>query len=180
MRGAATSQMAESVVRPALKKSQQCTTSYGAYISHHFPVTVCEPMIPDLNSSVATMAAAAPNSRGTLFMQQLWSALDTKPFGASTRFGRFQNCRTFALPFIGRVETTQNCDDSLPDSSVLEVYGHPELTRHWTGGINEIPPPYNPDWFGVTGHSCRCCAGFVDCFDGRCLPRGSSCSQHPV
>lgn len=173
--GVLNNQPASGVVRPALRRPQWCQTKYKAYISHHFPVTVCEPLVPDLSGSVATMAATSPVGRQTPITPRT-----ARTLGPTNRFARFQNCRVVALPFIGEVTTTQNCDDSIPDSSSLEVYGHPELTTHWTGGINEMPPPFNRDWFGVAGHSCGCCAGFTDCFDGRCLPRGASCSQHPV
>ena len=172
---ASTTQLVGGVVRPALRRAQACSTTYKAYISHHFPVTVCEPMVPVVGGAVKTMAAVTPIGRQT----QL-SSPTARTSGRSLRFPHLQNCRTVALPYIGKVTTTQNCDDSIPDSSSLEVYGHPELTTHWTGGINQMPPPHNPDWFGLAGHSCRCCPGFTDCFDGRCLPRGVSCDVHPV
>ena len=162
-------------VRPALKRARFCQTKYSGGVSHYFPVTVCESIFPDLESSVATMAAAGPLNRQTILAPGA-----AKSFNVSSRLGRFQRCRTVALPFIGEVTTTQNCEDSIPDSSVLEVQGHPELTTFWTGGINEIPAPYNPGWFGSVHVSCSCCGGKIECPDGTCIPPNQSCTQHPA
>ena len=166
-------------VLPAKRRQQSCSTKYSAYISHHFPVTVCRPLFNDLSNSVATMArvgsggpVGAFGSRGLTDLKSAGSRL--------ARFGILQDCRVVFLPFIADVTTTQNCEDSLPDSSVLEVYGHPELSAHWTGGIGNIPAPHNPNWFGLVGNSCSCCAPLIECPDGSCKPMGVSCDQHPA
>lgn len=163
---------ATGLVTPAVPRARWCQTVYRTYISHYFPTTVCETIFPELE--VATMSAAVPSSGG-----QRSTTRSARSFSPDW-LRRFQHCRTVALPFIGEVKTTQNCDDSIPDSSVLEVYGHPELTTYWTGGINEIPPPYNPGWFGPVGQTCGCCGTFQQCPDGSCKPRNSSCTQYPV
>jgi hypothetical protein len=162
---------ATGVITPALQRAQSCETMYRAYISHYFPTTVCETVLPEFE--VATMAAPAPSGGGQR------STTRTRGFRTDW-LKRFQRCRTIAVPFIGEVRTTQNCNDAIPDSSVLDVYGHPELSTYWTGGINEIPPPYNAAWFGVVGHSCNCCGPFHKCPDGSCIPLNRSCTQYPV
>jgi hypothetical protein len=162
-------------VSPALKRARSCQTKYGGGVSHYFPVKVCESIFPDVASSVATMAAVGPLNSLTAFVPR-----SAASFQLSDRLGRFQRCRMVYLPFVGEVTTTQNCDDSMPDSSVLEVQGHPELTTFWTGGLSQIPPPYNPGWFGLVGTTCSCCGGKVECPDGSCIPPNQSCTQHPA
>lgn len=162
---------ATGVITPALKRARSCTTTYRAYLSHYFPKKVCELAVPDLK--LALGAVVAPTSGG-----QRSNKRNAIPFRVSDKFLR---CRTITLPFIGEVTTTQNCDDALPDSSVLEVEGHPELSTFWTGGINEIPPPYNPGWFGVVGgETCNCCGATQQCPDGSCIPLTGSCTQFPA
>ena len=170
-RGGAVADKAGGVVTPALQRAQSCETTFRAYVSHHFPTTVCETIIPDLKFD--TFAAAGPISGQR-------SKRSPKSFRLSDRLQRFQHCRTIALPFIGEVRTTQHCSDALPDSSVLEVYGHPELSTFWNGGINEIPPPYNSNWFGFVGQSCSCCGATQQCPDGSCIPLNKSCTQSPA
>ncbi|HYG78894.1 MAG TPA: hypothetical protein VD861_00820 [Pyrinomonadaceae bacterium] len=128
---------------------------------------------------MATMARVGPGVPGRTFAPLGVKSLNS-PATRVARFGRLQDCRVYALPFIADVTTTEACDDNIPDSSTMEVYGHPELTLHWTGGINDIPAPYNPGWFTFLGQTCNCCGGFTQCTDGRCVPRGVSCEQHPV
>ena len=165
-------------VLPARRRQQSCSTKYSAYISHHFPVTVCRPLFNDLSNSVATMAKVGPGGTVGAFGS---SGLALKSAGSQlARFGILQDCRVVFLPFIADVTTTQNCEDSLPDTSVLEVYGHPELSTSWTGGISNIPAPHNPNWFGLVGNSCSCCAPLFECPDGSCKPMGVSCDQHPA
>jgi len=160
------------VVTPALPRARSCTTKYGAWISHHFPQTVCKPLF-DPGGSVATQAADAPSNPDRSF----------KPRAVTSRTSRFnplQDCRVIYAPFVADVTVTQDCDTRLPDSSELVVQGHPELNTSWIGGINEMPPQFNRNWFTFTGQSCSCCGGLTDCFDGRCLPRGVSCDVRPA
>ena len=165
-------------VVPARRRQQSCSTKYSAYISHHFPVTVCRPLFNDLSNSVATMAKVGPGGPVGAFGSR---GLALKSAGSQlARFGILQDCRVVFLPFIADVTTTQNCEDSLPDTSVLEVYGHPELSTSWTGGISNIPAPHNPNWFSLVGNSCSCCAPLFECPDGSCKPMGVSCDQHPA
>lgn len=160
----------------ARRREQSCTTKYKAYISAYFPVTVCRPIFNDLSNSVATMAKAAPGSpTGSRGLSVLNS-----PRGQLGKFGALQDCRTVALPFIADVTTTQACDDLIPDTSVLEIWGHPELSTSWNGGIEHLPAPYDQAWFGVAGSSCSCCAPFTQCPDGRCVLHQTSCDQHPA
>jgi hypothetical protein len=155
--GSGTAEMARGTVLPAKARQRSCRTKYSAYLSHWFPVTVCKPIIA--SRAVGSLKSRAP-----------WI----------TRFGVPQDCRVITLPFIAEVTTTESCEDTIPDSSVMEVFSHPELTIHWTGRIEDIPEPYNPNWFTFMGQSCSCCAGFTACLDGRCLPKGVSCDLHPV
>lgn len=175
MSGFSAAQSAKGVVRPAVPRAEWCETKYWGGLTHYFPTTVCETIFPDLSASAATMAAAAPNSLGVPFTPRAATS-----FRSSNRFGnlrKFQHCREISLPFYGQVTTTQSCDDSIPDTSVLEVQNHPELKVQWTGGLDEIPPPYNPGWFKSTGRSCSCCGGLTACPDGTCVPFGTSCKK---
>jgi len=166
-------------VLPARRRQQSCATKYSAYISHYFPVTVCRPIFNDLSNSVATMARVAPGPLSGTFGPRAGTMLKSAASSVN-RIGALQDCRTVALPFIAEVTTTQNCEDSLPESSEMVVYGHPELRTVWTGGIENIPAPYNSGWFGVMGNSCSCCPPLTECPDGRCVPRGVDCDQHPA
>jgi hypothetical protein len=122
------------------------------------------------------MAAAGPNSPDRSVTPRAVASRTSR----TNRFGILQDCRVIAHPFIGEVTTIQSCEDTTPDSSQLIVQGHPELTTRWTGGINEIPPQFNRNWFTFMGQSCGCCGGLTDCFDGRCVPHGVSCDFHPA
>jgi hypothetical protein len=155
-RGSGTTEMARRTVLPAEARQQSCSTKYSAYISHWFPVTVCRP----INASRAAESFKSRAPRMTRFVPQ--------------------DCHVINLPFIADVTTMKSCEDTIPDSSVMEVSGHPELTIHWTGRIEDIPKPYNPNWFTFMGESCHCCAPLTECPDGRCLPKGVSCDLHPV
>lgn len=163
------------LVSPAEQRQRWCETRYRGGLTHYFPVTVCESILPHLEGSVATMAAAAPLGRQTSL-----SARAARSSRLWEGFGRFQRCRVVYLPFYGEVTTTKHCEDSIPDSSVLQVQDHPELTTYWTGGINDIPPPYNPGWFGFVKETCGCCGGFQQCPDGSCIPLNRSCTLHPA
>lgn len=164
-----------SVVIPAEKRARSCSTKYEAYISHHFPETVCKPLF-DPGRSVATLAAAGPNSLDRSFTPR---AVRSRTSRTST-FNILQDCRVIFAPFIADVTVTQHCDTRQPDSSQLIVQGHPELNTSWTGGINDMPPQFNRNWFTFMGQSCGCCGGLTDCFDGRCVPHGVSCDVHPA
>ena len=170
---------ARGTVLPAKARQQSCETKYGAYISHWFPVTVCRPIFNDPGGSVAASAKLGPGGLAGTFGSLAGTAIQL-PGARRIRPGAFQDCHTVALPFIADVTTTQACDDTIPDTSVMKVYGHPELTTIWTGGINEIPAPFNPGWFGLTGNSCGCCGGFIECPDGSCKPFGTSCDHVPA
>lgn len=152
-----TAEMARRTVLPAKSRQQSCSTKYSAYISHWFPVTVCRPI--NASRALGSLKSRAPRI---------------------TRFGGLQDCHVINLPFIAEVTTTEWCEDSIPDSSVMEVSGHPELTTQWTGRIEDIPEPYNPNWFTFMGQDCHCCGGLTECPDGRCLPKGVSCDLQPV
>lgn len=167
--------MTPRLVSPAAQRQQWCEKKYRGGVTHYFPVTVCESIFPDFVGSVATMAAVGPRNRLTAFDPHA-----AAPPMLSERFGRFKRCRVVALPFYGEVTTTTHCDDSIPDSSELKVRDHPELTTHWTGGLTEIPPPYNPGWFGFVGEDCGCCGGLLECPDGRCIPPFKSCTVNPT
>jgi hypothetical protein len=173
--GLSPAQSARGLVIPAAPREQWCETKYWGGVTHYFPVTVCEPIFPDLRTSEATMAAAAPNSPWAPFTPRAATS-----FSPLRRFGNFrQRCRVIELPLYGTVTTTQNCEDSLPDSSVLEVQEHPELKTQWTGGLENIPPPYNPGWFKSTSTTCKCCGGFQQCPNGTCVPINKSCTKKP-
>lgn len=172
MRHGSTNEPTNGVVTPAVPRERWCQLKYWGWISHYFPVTICDPTRSDLGP-VTTMAATTPISRQTPFIPR--TARTSRP---PTQFGKLQNCRVMYLPFSGEVTTTQNCEDSIPDTSALEVSGHPELKIQWTGGINEIPPPYNPGWFGFVNETCSCCGGKTECPDGSCIPPNRSCTQH--
>ena len=176
--GSTAADAARGAVLPARRRQQSCATKYKAFISHYFPVTVCRPIFHDLSNSVATMARVGPGALdGTLGPRA--GALLKSGSSLINRIG-LQECRTVALPFIAEVTTRQNCEDTIPDSSEMVVYGHPELTTFWTGGIENIPAPYNSGWFGVMENSCSCCAPLFQCPDGSCKPMGVSCEQHPA
>src|SRR5215813_5524681 len=175
----ASAQTGRGTVVPAKPRQQWCETKYRAYVSHWFPVTVCRPLSVDLSNSVAAMAKVGPSGLTGTFDSRAGTALQLR--GAQKiKPGAFQDCRTVALPFIADVTTTEACDDAIPDLSVMKVYGHPELTTVWNGGINDIPAPYNPGWFGQVGQDCGCCGGFQECPDGSCKPLGVSCDNVPA
>jgi hypothetical protein len=160
-------------------RRQSCTEKYGAYISHWFPVTVCESLYDDL--TVSTFREARPAILGDLGGMAGSRATSLDPsLSQRTRLSGPQYCHVIHAPFIAEVTTIQSCNDSIPDFSVLEVMGRPELAIKWDGGISDIPQPYNPHWFSFEGVSCNCCPGFTDCLDGRCLPKGVSCDTQPA
>jgi hypothetical protein len=137
---------------------------------------VCEPIFADLESSVTTMAAAGPLDRQTALEPRT-----ARSFAPSTRTGRLpQRCRVVSLPFFGEVTTTQSCNSHIPDFSTLEVQDHPELSTFWFGGLEKIPSPNNPGWFGFVNETCHCCGSLTECPDGSCIPHGASCTQQPA
>ncbi len=158
-------------VTPRLAKQRSCVKNYDAYVV--YPMTVCFPpgdlLGPDLAGAKAQ--AELPG----------WS-----PVSQPARYYKLSRssaarlfCRVSGGPWYAQVTTTESCD--VPDQSVLTITGAPQpLTVVWFGGINDVPPPFNPNSFAFEGETCSCCGGFTSCPDGRCVPHGVSCTINPA
>lgn len=165
-------------IKPLKPKQQSCVLNYDAYVI--FPMTVCFP--PAILTDELELANAKTQAD-----PQGWSAASGPVrYNKLSQFRtvRFPNplfCRVSGGPWFAQVKTTESCEDTVPDTSVLTILGAPQqLTVVWSGGITDIPPPFNADSFAFEGESCSCCGGFVSCPDGSCKPRGSSCTITPA
>jgi hypothetical protein len=133
-----------------------CTNIYSTYISHYFPVTVCEPLF---EFPLEVLREANWSTFNALF---------TLPIGLSFRsseshrlgFPVFQKCHVELDPFRAEVATSVECGgDPNHPASVLNVLDHPELSAEWDGGLEDIPAPYNPNWFFWKKEVCISCGG---------------------
>jgi hypothetical protein len=161
-----------------LPKQRSCIKNYDAYVI--YPMTVCFP--PAILTDELELAAAKTQTDPPGWSPASGSARYYKlSQSSSARFANPLFCRVSGGPWYAQVTTTESCDDSVPDNSVLAILGAPQpLTVTWFGGINDVPPPFNPNLFAFEGESCPCCSGFTQCPDERCVPHGVSCTITPA
>lgn len=150
-------------------KQKSCTMSYAGYVV--FPMTVCDPPVVlgggvlSQRTGASSVAPDSPHVNGAA------------PRGAAIGGGMF--CHVRGGPWFAQVTTTEFCAD-IPDSSTLKIIGAPQaFAISWSGDITQIPAPFRAQDFSFSGQSCRCCGGFTECPDGRCVPHGVSCDIHP-
>jgi hypothetical protein len=162
-----------------MTKQQACTKKYAAYVV--YPMTVCFPPTHLLGVAETDLAAATAQANPAGWSPASQATRYYKLSGS--RIARFTPlfCRVSGGPWEAEVTTTESCDD-LPDQSVLEIGDAPQpLTVQWSGGINDIPPPFNPNTFIlVAAETCTCCSGFVQCPTGECVPIGVTCPNAPA
>jgi hypothetical protein len=160
-------------VKP-LDTPRACIKRYVAYVV--YPMTICFP--PDvLREGELVSAKAQADAPG-------WSPA-SQP---ATRYYKLSKidrlpsiCRVSGGPWYAEVTTTEDCDGSA--ISALTITGAPQpFSVSWDGGINAVPPPFNPSSFALAGQNCQgqCCGGFDQCLNGKCVPRGVSCDNHPA
>jgi hypothetical protein len=151
-----TVELAQTLLAPPDK---ECTKTFSAYVSHYFPVTVCEPSTYELPGDNVTQAYRSALTT-TFTLPTGWFLRSAEAHRKG--FPVLQTCRVYTIPFRAKVDTTVPCGgDPNHPLSVLEVFDHPELTISWNGGIEDIPAPYNPNWFDFVGESCSCCPGAI-------------------
>jgi hypothetical protein len=147
-RGSAVLGRSDGIV-PTLKKQRSCTTNYYGYVD--YPMTVCSrwgDLVTGLDWNMIEASPAVPD-RTPRSQSAKCFKLPTAQSAAS-RVSRF--CRVSGGPWFARVTTTESCDDSIPDLSVLEILGAPEsFATTWAGDITKIPAPFRQQVFFIAG-----------------------------
>lgn len=165
----------KAAVKPLLPKQRSCVKNYDAYVV--YPMTLCFPPGDLLGPELAgAKAQAEPPGWSPASQPARYYKLSRSSFASLF-------CRVSGGPWYARVTTTESCAD-LPDQSVLTILGAPQpLTVVWSGGINDVPAPFNSNSFAFEGEACSCCGGFTPCpppDEGRCVPHGVSCTSNPA
>ena len=155
-------------VKPLIPIGKSCAKNYVAYVN--YPMTVCFP--PDAAPlEELTFAKAQADPPGWSPASQPARYYKLSRSGAARLF-----CRVNGGPWFARVTTTESCDNRI--NSALAITGAPQfLTVIWSGEIDDVPPPFNPNYFALQGEVCSCCG--TQCPDGTCRPNGISC-PNPV
>jgi hypothetical protein len=165
-------------IKPLAPKPRSCVIKYWGFVI--YPLTVCSP--PDFLVTTDEVKAverqASPSGWSPLLPTARYYKLSRS--SATARVGSLF-CSQKGGPWYAEVTTQTSCDDSVPDHSKLDIIAGPQpFEVVWDGDLRDVPPPFDPNSFGSAHEDCNCCPQFVQCPDGRCLPRNSTCDIHPA